>query len=224
MIDKPTFLTGAARSGTSMTAGIINLCGAWGGNLAGPTPSNKKGMFENREIVNSMMKPCLSALGFDPMGQDPLPTDVEVFKRGDASKWRDSFRQIMSSQGYDGKQQLFYKGAKMCLMWPLWHRAFPDARWIIVRRLDKDIVNSCMKTRFMRAFKDEIGWQGWVDEHLKRFQEMDAEGLDIREVWPQEMVSGNFKGIEFVVKELGLEWKEKEVIEFISPALWNGGK
>ncbi len=223
MLDKPILIAGIPRSGTSMTAGSIELCGAWGGNLIGPIPSNKKGMFENREILNSMVKPCLKTLGYDPMCQKPLP-DVNVFKRGDASRWRDGILQILKSQGYNQKTPWFYKCPKMCLMWPLWHRAFPDARWIIVRRLDKDIVNSCMKTRFMRAFKDELGWQGWVEEHLKRFQEMYAEGLNIREIWPQEMVSGNFKGIEFVVKELGLEWKEKEVIEFISPALWNGGK
>lgn len=224
MIDHPIFLTGCARSGTSMTAGVINICGAWGGKLAGPTPSNKKGMFENREVVNTMMKPCLSALGYDPMGQDPLPTDVEVFRRGDASKWRDSFHQIMHSQGYDGKQRLFYKGAKMALMWPLWHRAFPKANWIIVRRLDEDIVNSCMKTNFMRAFRETAGWHGWVDEHKKRFEEMKREGLNIMEVWPQMMVLGDFKEIQYVVNELGLEWKEKEVVEFISPKLWNGGK
>ena len=30
----------------------------------------------------------------------------------------------------------YYKGAKMCLIWPIWHKAFPEAEWIIVRRDD----------------------------------------------------------------------------------------
>ena len=223
MIDTPIFITAAARSGTSMTAGVIHKCGAWGGIMAGPTPYNKRGMFENRQVVDSLVKPCLSALGYDPMGQNPLPPDVEVFKRGDASRWRQSVLSIMLSQGYKNGP-MFYKGAKMCLMWPLWHRAFPNAKWIIVRRLDEDIVNSCMKTSFMRGYKDASGWQGWVEKHLDRFDEMKRANLDIVEVWPQKMVHGNFEEIKFVVEKLGLKWNEREVIDFILPALWNGGK
>ena len=66
MLDKPIFITGCARSGSSMTGGIVSLCGAWGGIMSGPTAYNKKGMFENAEIRNTMIKPLLERLGFDP--------------------------------------------------------------------------------------------------------------------------------------------------------------
>ena len=61
----PILVTGAARSGTSMTAGIIHLCGAFGGKLSGPTTYNKKGMFENGTIRNELVKPFFSAIGAD---------------------------------------------------------------------------------------------------------------------------------------------------------------
>ena len=32
----PILITGCARSGTSMIAGVINICGAFGGDMAGP--------------------------------------------------------------------------------------------------------------------------------------------------------------------------------------------
>lgn len=228
MIDKPILITGCARSGTSMTAGIINIGGAWGGKMAGTTIHNKRGMYENTEIRNGIVKRYLRSLKVDPLCQHPLPP-IKFFKdlRPGASiidYWRLSIERVIKHQGYPGTVW-FYKGAKMCLIWPLWHLAFPNARWIIVRRRDEDIVYSCMKTGFMKAFKHEDGWYKWVKHHLARFEEMIAEPtLDVREIWPQDMINGDLTSIQAIVEELGLQWKKKEVIEFISPALWSSGK
>ncbi len=220
MIKNPILITGAARSGTSMTAGVINLCGAWGGELAKATPYNKKGMYENRVIVNEMVKPLLIAVGADPMGQKPLP-NIRDFEEIDSVQWREKFIKIMKSQGYKDHDIMMYKGAKMCLMWNLWDRAFPNAKWIIVRRRSEDIISSCMKTGFMSKYKDRNGWLLWVREHVKRFREMYENRLDVREVFPQEMIDGNYIEMESTIKWLGLEWKEQTVKDFISPDLWN---
>ena len=59
----PILITGAARSGTSMTAGNIHKCGAWGGDMAGSTRYNRKGMFENTEIRNTMVKTIMKSIG-----------------------------------------------------------------------------------------------------------------------------------------------------------------
>ena len=77
--NRPILVTGCARSGTSMTAGIIDLCEAWGGITSGPNRNNRKGMFENASIRNNLVKPFLANIGADPMGQSPLP-DVEKCK------------------------------------------------------------------------------------------------------------------------------------------------
>ena len=42
---EPILITGCARSGTSMVAGIINMSGAFGGVMAGPNKNNQKGNF-----------------------------------------------------------------------------------------------------------------------------------------------------------------------------------
>jgi len=216
-------ISGIARSGTSMTAGIINICGAKGGEMSSATIYNKKGMFENYEIRDTLVKPLLINLGVDPMAQNPLP-DVKLFKGLDNVSWKNRVEKILNEQGISENDIWFYKGAKMCLMWPLWDNAFPDAKWVLVRRRSKEIVNSCMRTGFMRAFKTEEGWQGWVNQHITRFNEMLHANLNLREVWPQEMIDGEFSEIKAVVEWLGLEWKEKEVKEFITPSLWNEGK
>lgn len=203
-----------------MTAGIIHLCGAFGGLMSGPTPNNKKGMFENSEIRNKVVKSYLrNELKVDPMGQDPLP---DVNDLVETPNLRGIVQMIVKWQGYKD-DPWFYKGAKLCLIWPIWHMAFPKSKWIIVRRADEDIIYSCMHTNFMRAFHTEQGWQAWIDQHKERFQEMKDAGLALREVWPTKFVEGDFSEIQEVISWLGLQWQDKPVKDFICPELWRNG-
>ena len=124
----PILITGCARSGTSMTAGIIDLCGAFGGYTLGSSKANKKGFFENGEVRENIIKPFLTLCGADPMGQNPLP---DVNKLLDVANLDEAIQDIYSRQGYTGGPW-YYKGAKLCLIWPAIHKAFPDAKWIII--------------------------------------------------------------------------------------------
>ena len=221
--NKPILITGCARSGTSLIAGIINLCGAFGGKLVGPTRLNQKGMFENKKIRDQLVKPFLKSMGADPLGQLPLPDRNVVKERasdaGVIENWKHTINQIMIDQGYkDGLW--FYKGAKMCLVWAIWHAAFPNARWIIVRRLDADIIASCKHTTFMLKCGDGKGWQGWIDEHKRCFEEMHDSNLDITEVWSENIVSGDFEKLHSVIEKAGFCWNENAVKEFVEPKLF----
>lgn len=225
----PILITGCARSGTSMVAGIVNLCGAFGGRLSGPNKNNAKGMFENSEIRNNIVKPFLQDHGYDKLGQYPLPDVDELWL---PKNLRGRVLDVMRAQGYDGQSTWFYKGAKLCLVWPIWEYAFPHAKWVIVRRRDEDIVQSCRRTAFMRAFRDQMtlrkvgakieeeGWQWWVDQHKKRFWEMVDRGLNVRMVWPERMIKGDYSEIMELIDWLGLSWAEDEVHRFIEPRLW----
>jgi hypothetical protein len=225
---EPILITGCARSGTSMVAGVINICGAFGGNMSGPNKNNEKGMFENARIRNQLVKPYLRKIGVDPLGQYPLP---DVNNLPIPRDWRLQVLQIMKEEGYT-KGPWMYKGAKACLMWPVWHYAFPDAKWVIVRRKTSDIIRSCRKTAFMTAFTHpnklravqattiDEGWLWWVHQHEKRFVEMITEGLNCQVVWPERMVDGDYSQMKSVIEWLGLEWKGEEVVKFIEPKLW----
>jgi hypothetical protein len=119
----------------------------------------------------------------------------------------------------------------MCLFWPVWHYAFPDAKWVIVRRRNGDIVQSCLRTGFMRAFRDKriqqavgaedeaAGWLWWCHQHEQRFVEMITEGLQCKIVWPERMVRGDYGQMMELMDWLGLPWNSK-VLEFIDPKLW----
>jgi hypothetical protein len=228
IMDSPILITGCARSGTSMVAGSINKCGAFGGDMSGPNKYNKKGMFENAVMRNSIMKPYLSSMKCDPKGQYPLPN---INKLKPQPMWKKKVETIFKKQGYKNGDWM-YKGAKICLFWPVWNEAFPDAKWIIVRRKKEDIVNSCLKTSFMNAFSksqnqkavnvknEKEGWEWWVDQHLKRFDEMKKAGLKIFEIWPEKMVEGDYTELYEAIKWLDLKWNS-DILTFVDNKLWH---
>lgn len=226
-LQDPIIITGAARSGTSMIAGTINMCGAFGGRMSGPTINNKKGMFENAYVRNNIVKPYLESLGYDRLGQYPLPN---INKLPIPNDWRSRIEQVMINEGHPGGPWM-YKCAKACLIWPVFYFAFPRAKWIIVRRKTEDIVLSCIKTGFMRAFRstqnqrsvgainEAEGWTWWVNQHITRFNEMIEAGVNLKMIWPEKAVHGDYHEIMDMVSWLGLEWKS-EVLGFIDPKLW----
>lgn len=227
----PILITGCARSGTSLIAGIINMCGAFGGNMSGPNRNNKKGMFENAYIRNNLVKPYLREIGKDPLGQFPLP---DISNLPIPKDWREKVLRIIYDDGYRNGPWM-YKGAKMCLQWPVWDFAFPDAKWVIVRRRTGDIINSCIKTGFMRAYnKSHVlkqikvtneydGWRWWVNQHEQRFIEMYENKLNCKMVWPERMVYEDYDQIKELIQWLGLQWTDK-IYEFIEPRLWKSKK
>lgn len=228
---EPIFITGIARSGTSMVAGIIELCGAFGGKMQGANSANKKGMYENLKIRSSIVKPYFTSLGVDSKCQYPLP---EVDNITIPLNWREKILGVMEEQGYKGGHW-FYKGPKMCFNWPVWDYAFPNAKWVIVRRRTGDIITSCEKTGFMNAFNNTAiqkavgvnssaeGWKWWVHQHEKHFREMIEAGLNVKIVWPERMVEGDYSQMYEMLDWLGLEWNS-EVFNFIEPKLWKARK
>jgi hypothetical protein len=231
--DNIILISGAARSGTSLVAGIINNCGVFGGKMSSGNKNNPKGMFENARIRNQIVKPYLRDLGLDVLGQYPLP---DINKIPIPNDWRKRIENVFREEGYKEGQRVFYKGAKCCLLWPIYHHAFPNAKWVIVRRRTGDISDSCVKTNFMRAFTREQfrqaigvtnerdGWVWWVRQHEKRFVEMINEGLNCKIIWPDRMVGGDYSQLYDTLEWLGLEWNVSKILNFIDPKLWHSRK
>ena len=124
-----------------------------------------------------------------------------------------------------------YKSSRASLIWQIWHNAFPDAKWVIVRRRTADVIQSCIKTGYMKAFKDENnlklvqaiteseGWLWMVHKYEEKFVEMITEGLNCKVVWPERMVTGDYKQIYETIEWLGLDWKS-DALNFVDPLLW----
>ena len=212
----PIIITGCARSGTSLIAGAINICGAFGGVMDGPTEYNEKGMFENTHIKERIEKTHLRLIGADPRCQNPLPSTKNMSIPSD---WKERVDGTMVKEGYV-KGPWFYKSAKACLLWPVWHYAYPKAKWVIVRRRSADIAQSCLDTAFMNAYDNYADWIKWINRHEERWVEMMNAGANVKVIWPERVVHGDYEQIYEVVEWLGLRWKSKEVMDHIEPKLW----
>lgn len=211
----PILVTGCARSGTSLIAGIINICGAFGGDMRSGNKFNEKGLFEN-SAIQALDKEYLRSIGMDPKGQNPLPNTHTLPIPAD---WKDRVEGAILKEGY-ASGPWFYKGARTCLTWPVWDYAFPGAKWVIVRRRSADIASSCLKTSFMNAYSTYEDWIKWINHHEDCFVEMIKAGLNVKVVWPERMVKGNYEQVYELIEWLGLTWKSKEVMDFIEPRLW----
>jgi hypothetical protein len=211
----PILITGCARSGTSLVAGIVNICGGFGGDMRPGNKYNEKGLFENRKI-QELDKAYLKSINCDPKGQNPLP---DTTKLPLLRNWKESVEELIVQDGYK-EGPWFYKGARTCLTWPLWHLAFPNAKWVIVRRRSSDIAESCLKTSFMNGYSTYEEWIKWINHHEDCFVEMIKAGLNVKMVWPDRMVKGNYEQMYELVDWLGLKWKAEEVMQFIEPKLW----
>lgn len=205
----PVFITGIPRSGSSAIAAIINMCGAFGGIMS------KRNMYCNDAIREILVKPYLDRLNVDVNGQKSFPDSDTIII---PAYWRKRVEQIMRDEGY--KEGVWmYKDSRLTVTWSLWNISFPNAKWIIVRRRTGDVIQSCMKTGYMKAFKDEDGWLWMVQEYEKRFIEMINEGIDHRIIWPERMVDGDFKQLYELCDWVGLTFNEKALIN-IQTLLW----
>jgi hypothetical protein len=201
-------VTGCARSGTSLTAQILQELGC----TLGPEKS-VNGLFENVDIRENITKRYLESIGADPLGQKPLP-DVDALIA--ANGLRDDVIRRMG----DPVEPWAYKGAKLTFLWPLWDEAFPEAKWIIVRRDAQKIAESCMRTGFMRGYRNIEGWLGWVEDHEIQFERMMDE-LDARELWPDEYVRDETP-FRQLCQFLDLEWEPGVVGRVFDQVRWHG--
>jgi hypothetical protein len=217
----PILITGMPRSGTSMIAASINHCGVFAGRMS------KRGRYSNDQIRLGMVQPYLSRMGVDVEGHYPL-----LEKKVIPLDWKSKIDNMMVFEGYNKyRGPWMYKDSRLCLMWPVWNYAYPNAKWVIVRRKTSDVINSCMKTGYMTTFKNEEiygelgitsekeGWLWMVREYEKRFVTMIQEGLNCKVIWPERMVQGDYQQMRELLDWLGLQWKD-EVLNYINPLLW----
>jgi hypothetical protein len=212
-MNNPIFITGIPRSGSSAIAAIIKQCGAFSGIIS------KRSMYSNDTIREVLLKPYLDRLNVDIDGLNPLPSTDKIVV---PALWRHRVEQVMKDEGYkDGAWM--YKDSRLAITWPLWNISFPDAKWIIVRRRTGDVIQSCMKTGYMKAFKDEKGWLSMVNEYEKRFIEIENEKIDHKIIWPERMVNGDYRQLYELCDWLGLKWEDK-AIEVLDKLLWKSIK
>lgn len=213
----PIFITGIERSGSTIIAKIFEKCDAYAGDV-----SEKMENLRIKQLLNNYYR----IIGADKNGQFPLP--IMPISCDD---WKSRVLEKI-----DTDRPWFFKTHRIFQTWWLWNSAFPNAKWVIVRRRSTDIVNSCIKTGYMTAFKNPVfrkvvgvtneadGWAWWISEQHKIMEEMLPHlGNNVRFIWPEKMANGDFSQIKSVVEWCGLTWDDS-IMEYVSPLLWKGRK
>lgn len=218
VVDRPIFVTGVPRSGTSLTTGILAACGAFTGETYGPTPWNAKGNFENKVLKDQFVKPWLQMVGADPLGLHPLPS---LSRAGDViispDAWCGMIMKALRAQGWTDGTWVF-KDCKLALQWGQWRAAFPDAIWIHVKRDHDKIVESCLRAEPMvkRLGADWQTWSDWVTSYEQMLACVPAHHV----IYPERDILKNTGGIAVLVSELGLTWRPDVVNKFVDMSLW----
>ncbi len=210
------FVTGAPRSGTSLTAGLLHAAGAWVGEHPGPGPSNPRGFFENTAIRQTVLKPMLESVGGDRLGVRRLPDRMP-----DADGLRGRVEGIVANQG--GREPWLYKDAKLALVWRTWAEAFPEARWVVVRRNADDIVASCRRTHFMAQHGlTRRAWRALIERYAAHLDELARDGPGAEIFRPETVVRGDDTMLYDLVRRLGLRWDEERSRRFVVEEAWRG--
>lgn len=218
----PIFVLGMPRSGTSMVAGALNICGAWtGSTVPADSASNPKGFFEHTILREHVTKKILTNIGCDPLGVRKIPP-MEL--PGEVPGLKDLTRQIIESDGYINDRPWLYKDAKLTFLWPYFLKAFPDATWLIVNRDEEGFVNSCLRTHFMKQHSnDRSFWEQYAEQYRIRLEALKMQNVRVLEIYTPDVIDGNFESLKNAVSQLDLSYKENELREFISPVHWHGG-
>jgi len=231
MLGQPIFVTGPARSGTSLVAGAIRACGAWTGPTIGGSAENPHGFVEHERIREEVTKKLLRQLGADPRGVDPLPpADTSMFDiKYTSSQLRFDVVSLIEEDGYCVGPWLF-KDAKMSYLWPFYDLAFSDLEpvWVVVVRPDHEVIDSCMRTGFMRSGRqggqDREFWVDWLLETRLRLGRLAADASwQVVHVSSRDLMRGDYSAMVDVCRCAGLEYNEQAIAGWVDPKAWHGG-
>jgi Tfp pilus assembly protein PilF len=220
--NRPIFIAGTPRSGTSLLTGCLELCGAWAGQTVPATVDNPRGFFENIELRERVVKSLLRDEGACLLGVRKLPDLFNLKLRPGLAK---IVLDILVRQGYAGDRPWIFKDAKLSLLWPVFNEAFPEARWVIVRRNTEDIVRSCQNTGFMKQHNfDDITWKKWIDAYCARLDVLKKSEASCYEVEPSRIISDGPDYLRPLISDLDLVWNRESLSNFISPECWHAAK
>lgn len=158
----PVFvITGMHRSGTSLTASLLQKIGVdIGQNLVGPAYGNVKGHFENVDFV-AFHKAVLQSQGIDELGCT-LQAEIPI---------REEFvEQARSIIGRNQRDSLWgWKDPRTTLFLEFWQDLLPEAKFICVYRTPWEVVDSLYRraTDLSLIARPEMAVKMWIHYNQK---------------------------------------------------------
>ncbi len=205
-IESPIVVLGYPRSGTSLTAGLIHLHGAWAGICRAADGRNPKGFYENKEINRILTSN----------------------KNVDVIKLKKKIEKIIISQGYTGGSWVMKHAVPKWVSW----LGYPNVKFVCCFRDLDEIYESHL--RVWKYNEEEIGRKGrwWRKEKLieQATKHQTIMTNIIKEhggftIFPKMFTESN-KGETLayhLLKFCGLPFYTNVFNDFVDKSLWNGG-
>ena len=213
----PIIVTGARRSGLSMTAACLHVCGADSGDRE--ISDLSKALYENRRVIQNFIDPLLTLAGIPLDGSIALSPPSVV----DVGRIPVRIRMLLEAHGVDHENSPWLlKSYKYALIWEHFDRMFPGTKWLLVKRKKEDLVRSCLNTTYMHFHSGQEGWEKWAEEWEKLVESI-REGIGEERCHifePLAMTRGDYSGLQKEVEWLGLNFNKKAVEELFNH---NGG-
>lgn len=199
----PILIVGAPRAGSSMTAAFASACGAFGGNIP-HLDEPRKCWYENA-VIKTRFASHLRRLGIDPttFSEEPKACDATH-----SAPWIEDWLVVeMMSQGLTEAMEWYVKSNRILYFWPEMARAFPEAKWLLVRRNPQLVAYSCVQTWYMKGRTTVEEWMALAkacDATMNDIQDSVSHSVDI---WPT--TKGDLAQTKAAFARFGLEWNEK---------------
>lgn len=203
-------VAGAARSYTSVIAGILYHAGAWGGKSKeslGIDFYMSQKVYENIDMIGDFMYEAAKIKSLDIYAPEEFSSSLQCVAPN-----------VLAFHGAPDEGTVFvkhpaiisYRGASE---WDTWDAAFPDAKWVIVRRPTEDILKSHF-SMWGQVRHDTRNVLLQLDIMKSYFK---GKNKDYFEIWPgkamQDADNTEFKSL---VDWAGLNWN-KAIEKHIQP-------
>ena len=211
--DSPILITGIPRSRTSLIAGSIALCGAWKGSTGGLTKDNPKGFFEHLVLREVVDKTIFKKLNCDPLGVTKMPRINYEIKN---SNLKNIIQRVLKDDGYENNKPWLYKSPKISLIWFFYNHAFPKAKWIIVKRNKKEVINSIIRAKTVNLHsEDPLFWESFIKEYNLRIEQLKKNVSDYKELYSSEIIEQDYSNFKKIIRWLGLTYEKEKIEKFV---------
>jgi len=212
---QPIFIASKPRSGSSLTSHILHEHGVFGGIMKPADGNNARGYFENIQITSLLI---------EYLRRNDIENKLKKYNPKDLKSMMVEFdffvNQILTEEGLKEGENWFFKDPKIAFCWNMMHRSFPEAKWIIVKRDESQVLNSIIKTDFMDAYNTTQDWIDYLNVYNHNLEQLEKKCnpfiLNINKVFNNDLTE-----LRSMFDFIGVKLNENIVDKCVEKKLWN---
>jgi hypothetical protein len=214
MTFKPMFIAGCVRSGTSLTAEVLNRHGVFIGNARSTRHPGTNTMLGTERIE---FKPIIRELmvlnNYHKRREAPLPSNVKTIP---------GLREKVLAL-YPQDKPWLVKASSLVWFYDIFHEAFPDALWVLPWREPGDIVSSILRHPAMgRSTPDREKLFDYILAMQRKQSSIKVENINAASLNTEELVKKRrAQCLKPFLEKNGIKFSQKIIDETVNPEMWH---